>query len=174
MLVTGATLAEAPWAGETLIAFIVAFIGSVAMWWIYFDTGAERGSHGIASSDDPGRLARLAYTYMHIVIVAGIVVGAVSDELLLAHPNGHVEAPGIAAMLGGPALFVLGNFLFKWVIAGRVPLSHLVGVGLLAALIPVAPGLTPLALASAATLVLVLVAAWECVSLHRGLTSVTE
>ena len=69
-----------------ICAFLIAFVGSVAMWWIYFNIGAERGSHQIAHSEDPGRIARGVYTYFHIPIVAGIVVCAVADEMTIKHP----------------------------------------------------------------------------------------
>ena len=43
------------------------------MWWIYFHKGAEAGSEQISRSSESGRLARLAYTYLHLPIVAGII-----------------------------------------------------------------------------------------------------
>ena len=43
------------------------------MWWLYFDNGAGGHDTHIESSD-PGRLARLAYTYLHLPIVAGIIL----------------------------------------------------------------------------------------------------
>ena len=89
VLVTGATFAGLPWTAAHIGAFLVAFAGSVAMWVIYFNIGAERASRLIASSDDPGRLARNGYTYLHILIVAGIIVAAVGDDLALHHPGGH-------------------------------------------------------------------------------------
>ncbi len=61
----------------------------------------------------PGRLARLAYTYLHLPIVAGIVVAAVGDELLLAHPDGHTDIKVMLSMIGGPLLFLIGSSLFK-------------------------------------------------------------
>jgi low temperature requirement protein LtrA len=70
------------------------------------------------------------------------------------------------AVLGGPALYLLGNILFKRAIWGRLPLSHLVGLGLLVLLIPVAAVASPLALGAAATLILVIVGAWETRSLR--------
>jgi low temperature requirement protein LtrA len=170
ILVTGATFGELAWSSTTVAAFVVAFVGSVAMWWIYFDSGAERGSAHIAGSSDPGRMARLAYTYLHLPIVAGIIVAAVADELLLAHPAGHADPPTIAAALGGPALFLLGTALFKATTARRFPLSHLVGLVLLALLSLVAAKMATLVLGAASTLVLVLVAAWERRSL-RGKSS---
>ena len=60
ILVTGATFAKLAWTPTTLAAFVVAFVGSVAMWAVYFNIGAERSSRLIATSDDPGRMARAA------------------------------------------------------------------------------------------------------------------
>ena len=61
ILVTGATFAELEWTAATLAAFAVAFLGSVTMWWIYFDTGAEFGAERIAGVERSGqaRAARL-------------------------------------------------------------------------------------------------------------------
>ena len=168
VLVTGATFAALTWTAEHIGAFLVAFAGSVAMWAIYFNIGAERSSRLIASSDDPGRLARNGYTYLHILIVAGIIVAAVGDDLALHHPGGHNETGTIAVLIGGPALYLLGNMLFKRLSAPNLPLSHLVGLGLLALLIPVATAMTPLLLSSATTVVLIVVAAWESISLRHS------
>ena len=170
LLVTGATFAERPWDAPTVVAFLTAFLGSVAMWWVYFDTGAERATHRFAQSDDPGRVARLAYTYLHIPIVAGIIVCAVADEVVLVHP-GHAQDAGIAAILGGPALYLIGNALFKWVTNERrtPPLSHMAGLLLLFALTPFAFAhvFSALALGIATTAILVFVAAWETIALRR-------
>ena len=87
IVVTGATFAELTWTTENVGAFVSAFVGSLAMWWIYFHKGAEAGSEQISRSSEPGRLARLAYTYLHMPIVAGIIVSAVADELVLKHPG---------------------------------------------------------------------------------------
>lgn len=166
ILITGATFAGLAWTSATLAAFVSAFVGTVAMWWIYFNIGAERARHDIASSSDPGRMARLAYSYIHIVIVAGIIVVAAADELVLAHPSGHVEMTTMATVLGGPALYLLGNLLFKSTVAARVPLSHLVGLALLALIAPMAGQLSPLLLLASASAVLVIVAVWETISLR--------
>ena len=151
-----------------MAAFASAFVGSAAMWWIYFNIGAERGSRRISQSSDPGRLARLAYTYMHLPLVAGIIVAAVGDELVLAHPTGHTDFKTAATSLGGPALYLVGNLMFKRTTADRPALSHLVGLILLAGLVPLALLLQPLAFAAAANAVLVLVAVWETRSLGTG------
>lgn len=171
VLVTGATFAKLAWTPATVAAFLVAFVGSVAMWWIYFNVGAERASRQIAASSDPGRLARLAYTYLHLLLVAGIIVVAVGDELVLAHPTGHTDLKTAAVLLGGPALYLFGNMLFKRTTADRFPLSHQVGLGLLLVLVAAVPVLSPLLLSAGTTLVLVIVAIWEARSFSRGAVS---
>ena len=71
------------------------------------------------------------------------------------------------AILGGPALYLIGNALFKRLSAPNMPLSHLVGLGLLALLAPAAAITTPLVLSAATTAVLIMVAAWEWLSLRN-------
>jgi low temperature requirement protein LtrA len=166
VVVTGATFAETVWTATTIAAFVVALLGSIAMWWIYFHIGAEAGAEHLSQSEESGRLARIAYTYLHLPIVAGIVVSAVGDELLLAHPDGHSGAKEMLSMIGGPVIYLIGVILFKRSIHGRLQLSHLVGIGLLLLLVPVASSLTPLLLATAATIVLLIVAGWEAWSLR--------
>jgi low temperature requirement protein LtrA len=167
ILVTGATFAGMAWTAEAAAAFVTAFVGSIAMWWVYFNIGAERGTRHITSAGDPGRMARLGYTYLHLPVVAGIVVAAVGDEMILHHPQGHTDRAAVACILGGPALYLGGLLLFKRIGLGRLPLSHLVGLALLALLLLVAaPVLSPLALAVSANAVLVLVAIWEHLSLR--------
>jgi low temperature requirement protein LtrA len=167
ILVTGTTSAGLEATPVNIAAFANAFIGSVAMWAVYFNVGAERSSRVIAASDDPGRLARSAYTYLHIPIVAGIIVAAVADELVLHHPGGHTDAKTAAAILGGPALYLLGNLFFKWHSAPFAPLSHSVGLALLALLVVAVPFAPPLLLSAGTSAVLVVVATWEWWSLGQ-------
>ncbi|HEY9100814.1 low temperature requirement protein A [Chitinimonas sp.] len=171
IVVTGATFSASTWTPVGVTAFVISFVGSLAMWWLYFDVSAERGSERIAHDQDPGRLARLAYTYIHLPIVAGIIVAAVADEFVLTHPLGHSEPKVILTVLGGPVLYLLGCALFKAAIAGRrrPPISTLLGVTTLLLLAWPAPSLSPVLLSGLATLVLVAVAAWDRHSMARCL-----
>ena len=165
IVVTGATFSEISWSAVTIAAFMVSLIGSIAMWWVYFHLGVEAGAKQITQSEESGRFARNAYTYLHLPIVLGIVVSAVGDEVLLAHPQGHMDARAMLSIIGGALLFLLGTVLFKHAIRGIYQLSHLVGMTLLVLLFPVASYLTPLMLAALVTAVLLIVAAWEAFSL---------
>ena len=135
------------------------------MWWLYFHKGAEAGSELISNSAEPGRLARLAYTYLHLPIVAGIILSAVADDVVLQHPAGHSDARVIVSAVGGPMLFLVGTILFKHAIRGWLQLSHGVGIIVLGALGWFGKDLSPLMLSIATTLLMVIVAIWESLSL---------
>jgi low temperature requirement protein LtrA len=165
IVVTGATFSELTWTTETVAAFVSAFIGSLAMWWIYFHKGAEAGSEQISKASEPGRLARLAYTYLHMPIVAGIIVAAVADELVLKHPHGHSNLETVLSAIGGPLLFLIGTILFKHTIRGFLQLSHGAGIIALGILAWFADELSPLLLSIVTTAIMVIVAAWESISL---------
>jgi low temperature requirement protein LtrA len=172
ILVTGATFAGVAPGWPALLAFLSAFVASVAMWWIYFDTGARRASERIEHDRTPGLIGRAAYTYGHVPIVAGIIVLAVADERVLTHPYGRSEPFLIAALLGGALLFVGGTMVFKRLTGGQGwwPLSHLAGLGLFAlyGLWGFAARPEPLLLHASATGLFILVAVWEWGSYHGG------
>src|SRR5262245_8571859 len=161
ILVTGATFSGLDWTAATVTAFVVSFAGSLAMWWLYFDVAAETGSRTISASSDPGRVARLSYTYIHLLLVAGIIVAAVGDEFVLAHPDGHADGQTIVAIVGSVALYLFGHALFAWSIAGRVPMTSVGGIAAVVALVPIATHLSPVGLSAAGTIVLMGVAIVE-------------
>ena len=168
IVVIGATFAELTWTTENVLAFVAAFTGSLAMWWIYFHIGAEAGSEQLSKSSEPGRLARLAYTYLHMPIVAGIIVSAVADELVLKHPSGHSDLKIVISAIGGPLLFLFGTILFKLSFRGFLQLSHGVGIIALCVLAWFASDLSPLVLSILTTAIMTMVAVWESISLRSG------
>lgn len=171
LLVTGATFAQQELDLNSTSAFFVSVLGSVAMWWVYFDSGAERAHHRIAHSEDPGLEARTAYTYLHTLIIAGIIVCAVADEVVLMHPD-YATTADVSAILAGPTLYLLGTALFKMVTAERIilPLSHLIGLALLLILAPFAFAqlLSALILSALTTGILLVVATWESIALRKA------
>ncbi len=166
ILLSGTTFARLEWDAAILTVFITNVIAAIAMWWIYFNVGAERAIHNIAHAEDPGRLARMAYTYLHAPLICALVISAVGTELTLMHPHGHVGMPMALTMLGSTALYLVANMLFKRATGGRWALSH--GVGLLATGgLALATGLmSPVTLSVAVAATLIGVAVWESVSLR--------
>ena len=112
IVIIGATLSDIKHiTATTVAAFVVAFAGSVALWWLYFDRSAGASAEVIAASDDPGRIARAAYHLIHPVMVAGIIVAAAADDKILTSPS--VASVSSAWMiLGGPVLFLAGHAAF--------------------------------------------------------------
>ena len=88
-------------------------------------------------------------------------MAAVGDELVLAHPLGHSELKTAITIVGGPALYLPGNLLFKHAITARWPLSHLIGLGLLAFCALLTPLVAPLLLSAATASALIAVAVLE-------------
>jgi low temperature requirement protein LtrA len=170
LLVTGATFAALEWTRGALFDFANAVLGTVLMWWIYFDTGALRATRRIERAANPGREGRSAYTYAHILIVAGIIVCAVADDLVLVHP---AESSGLApfVVVAGPLLFLFGAMLFKWLTNDRrvPPLSHLAGLAVLVALTWLATTAAPLrVLTLFANGALLVTGVWESLAIRRG------
>lgn len=166
ILVTGRTVAGMELLdGFTIILLATAFLSTATMWWIYFRFGHGEAAHLIEHSATPGRIARMAFTYAHIPIVAGIILSAVAEEFALAHPHGATDVKTASAIIGGPVVFLSGNIWFKAAIRGRWPLSHLAGIGVLLALSAIVPFVEPYQLFMAAAAVLLGVALWEFLSL---------
>ncbi len=166
IVVQGATFAELTWTPDTAAAFLSAMTGSIAMWWIYFHKGAEAGSEKLSKSAESGRLARLAYTYLHLPIVGGIILAAVADELVLKHPHGHSDLRTVLSVVGGPLVFLAGTILFKHAIRGFLQLSHGVGIIALSAMGWLGRDLSPLWLSILTTAIMIVVAVWESLSLR--------
>jgi len=139
-------------------AFVTAFAGSVALWWIYFDRSAEDGARMIAESPDPGALANSAYHLIHPVMVAGIIVAASADQEVLSHPGAVGRAATSWMVIGGAVLFLAGHVMFKRVIWGVISGPRAAAIAVLLLLIFLAPHVTALALNIVVVLVLVAVA----------------
>jgi low temperature requirement protein LtrA len=149
IVIIGATLSMmSHFTGTAIGAFVVAFAGSVALWWLYFDRSA-----------DPGRIGRTAYHLIHPVMVAGIIVAAAGDEKILSKPSIHATTASAWLILGGPALFLAGHAAFTYVLWRVVPWTRLVGVAVLALLALAAPVLPEIALAACAAAAVAMVAA---------------
>ncbi len=163
IIITGATFGDLDAAVVTVVAFGASFLGSVALWWIYFHRGSEAGTNEIVSSLDPGRLARSIYTYGHLPLVAGVIVVAVADELVIAHPSGHIDTATIVVLTGGIALFLAGYVLFQWMVSRTLQRPSVAAIAVLALLGLAGSRFSPLQLSVACTLVVVAAAIGETI-----------
>lgn len=154
ILVTGSTLTS----HVNLVtsgAFLLAFGGSVALWWVYFARSAPAATEVIAHAGErTGALSRVAFNFLHPVIVAGVVVASAADERLLREPGAPAATVDVLLTLGGPALFLAGHAAYKALLWQALPISRVTAVVVLLALMPVGVALgAPVAGCAAAALV---------------------
>ncbi len=161
LLATGASLARAQtWDTALLSAMLATFFGTIAMWWLYFGTSSRDATEVITHSDDPGRMGAHLH-YVHAILLAGIIATAVGNDLVLAHPH---DVPGMAQLLvmaGGPAVYLLGSAIYKRVVYGTIPLSHVVGAAALLLVLTLGAGVDLLRLGWVTTAIMLAAGVWE-------------
>ena len=124
-----------------------------AFWWLYFDVAALFARMRLvqATGLELHRLALHAYSYLHLPLIAGIVLFALGLKTTVDHPGDELATVPAVALCGGAALYLLGHIAFLLRMTGRVFRRRTIGAVVLVALIPVAveiPALGSLALVS--------------------------
>ncbi|GIH19818.1 membrane protein [Rugosimonospora africana] len=155
ILVTGLAFVGTDFTADRIGAFAVSILTTTLFWRIYVFRAGEQLAEAIAVAADPVRLTR-PLSFAHLAMVAGIIVTAVGDELVLSEPFGASRSAWVAVLLGGPALFVLGRARLEQTVFGRVSPNR--PIALLALLVLSAPLLFAPPLVAAVAVVAVLVA----------------
>jgi low temperature requirement protein LtrA len=159
IVVIGAGLASGPNIGlRELAAIVVAFAGSVGLWWVYFDRSAEVAQSVIARHPNPGSLGRSAYHSIHPIMIGGIVAIAAGDHAIVSHPDSSAGVATALMLAGGSALFLAGHALFKVTVWNVTPWARVVAIAVLLAFIPIAAGLPDLVVGAVAAGVVIAVA----------------
>lgn len=134
IILTGATTAGRELDLGTVAAFISAFAGSAALWWLYFVSTREVSERSLDGETSRTGRARDIYTYGHVLIVAGIILTAVGDELVIAHPLEPLGSAQLTAVVGGPTLFLLAQLALQWRATRRLGYTRLGAITACAAL----------------------------------------
>lgn len=161
LLATGVAMSDTETWNATMVSAVLAtFFGTLAMWWLYFGTASADATDTITHSDDPGRIGAY-FHYVHAILVAGIIATAVGNDLVLAHPHDAAKTTYALVLGAGPAIYLLGSAVYKKVVYGVVPVSHIVGVVVLGMLVPVTYFVNMLAMGWLTTSVILAVGFWE-------------
>jgi low temperature requirement protein LtrA len=156
-LATGVAMSDTEtWDATMVSAVLATFFGTLAMWWLYFGTSSKDATDTITHSDDPGRIGAY-FHYVHAILVAGIVATAVGNDLVLAYPHDAAKTTYALVLGAGPAIYLLGSTIYKKVVYGVVPVSHIIGVIALAFLVPVAYAINMLVMGWMTTAVILVV-----------------
>jgi low temperature requirement protein LtrA len=137
---------------------------TAAMWWTYFDIVAIVSGRRLIDAE-PGRvqneMARDSYSYIHLLMVAGIVLVALGLKKTIGHFDDHLDAVPAFALLGGLALYLLGLVAFRYRHIRSVNRQRLLLSIVLLILVPVATELPALATVAVANVGLWAVIAYE-------------
>jgi low temperature requirement protein LtrA len=166
-------------AGLELTAGVIvrAALGAVvvsALWWLYFDVAAILARTRLveATGVDRARLARDAYNYLHLLMIAGVVLFALGLKTTLQDVGDALETVPAVALCGGVALYLSAHIGFLFRTTGRIFRRRSIAALVLLALIPLAreiPALVSLLLVAAIT---VLVVAYEALRYRESRTRI--
>jgi low temperature requirement protein LtrA len=139
-----------------VIAAAVLGVGlTAAMWWVYFDVVALVAGRRLVEARE-GRerntMARDSYSYLHLPMVAGIVLVALGMKRTIGHVDEHLRAEIAFALMGGLAAYLLGHVAFRYRHVHTINRQRLLLAVVLLALVPIAielPALASLAIANA-------------------------
>jgi low temperature requirement protein LtrA len=148
-----------------IVAAALGVVVVSALWWLYFDVAAIFARRRLmqAKGLELHRLALHAYSYLHLPMVAGIVLFALGLKTTVGDVGEPLDTVPAVALCGGAASYLLAHVAFLFRTTGRVFRRRTFGALVLLALIAVAlaiPALAALALVSA---VCALVVAWEVI-----------
>jgi low temperature requirement protein LtrA len=166
ILVAGLAFSSSALGADHSVALVVSFATTVMLWRIYIYRAGELLAAAITAARDP-LLVGVTTGYAHLSMVAGIVVTAVGQELVIARPLGRTRPAWTTVILGGPALFLAGRALFEYAVLARVSRDRPIGLLALTAAVPVSLHLPPLLAATAASAVLAGVAIADAARARR-------
>jgi low temperature requirement protein LtrA len=158
---------------DLLAAALLAMTLAGALWWAYFDSVSLAAEHRLARTegDAQAALARDAYSYLHMPMVAGIILVALGLKKSLAHPGDALAAVPSLALYGGAALYYAAHVAFRRRILGTWSRSRALAVVVLSAATAIGsrvPALASLALVAA---LCALLAVWETAVYRRWLAT---
>jgi low temperature requirement protein LtrA len=112
IVAAGATASALDPTATRLAAMLVSMLMTGALWWLYFDFHAGRTLARLRDAGtERGRLGR-DLSYLYVLLVAGIIVVAVGNELVISHP-GRQHGTELVAIAAGPVLYLLGSVALK-------------------------------------------------------------
>lgn len=103
--------------GGVVVASILAIALTAAMWWAYFDVVALVAARRLMEKPEGkerNEMARDSYSYLHFLMIAGIVLVALGLKKTLAHVGDELSPPTVFALSGGTGIYLLGHVAFRW------------------------------------------------------------
>jgi low temperature requirement protein LtrA len=136
----GVGAANHPVSASIAVAAALGIAIASALWWAYFDVVAPVAERRLSAlgGGERARMARDSWTYLHLPMIAGIILFALGLKKTLGHVDEPLSTVAATALCGGPALYLLALVAFRLRNVGSLNRQRAVTVLLLLALIPVA------------------------------------
>jgi low temperature requirement protein LtrA len=147
-----------------VVAAVLGTAVAAALWWLYFDVVAlvaARRLENAKEGRERNEVARDSFSYLHLPMVAGIVLLALGLKKTLASVNDPLELVPAVATLGGTALYLLAHVAFRWRNVHRFSWQRLFCALVLLALVPAAEALPAIATLGIVTALLAALIAYE-------------
>jgi low temperature requirement protein LtrA len=146
-----------------LVAAGLGVVVVSALWWLYFDVAAIFARRRLldVSGVERARLARDSYAYLHLPIIAGIVLFAFGLETTLHDVGDPLDIVPAVALCGGTALYLLGHIAFLFRATHYLFRRRTIGAGVLLVFLPAAVAIPALASLTVVSAVCCLVVAYE-------------
>jgi len=159
---------------RVIVAAALGIVVISALWWLYFDVAAilARTRLTQASGVAQANLAREGYSYLHLPLVAGIVLFAFGLKTTLGHAGQELATVPAVGLCGGAALYLLGHVAFLFRTTGRLWRRRTIGAIVLLALIPAAVVVPALAALGLVATVCSSVVAYEAIRRREHRTQV--
>jgi low temperature requirement protein LtrA len=157
--------------GGVVLAAVLGMAIAAALWWAYFDVAALQAARRLDEVDDiqaRNELARDAFSYLHLPMVAAIVLVALGLKSTLAHVGDPLRWETATALVGGTALYLLAHVAFKLRSLGTLSTPRLAASALMLALLPLAHGLDALVTVAVVGVVLWGLLAYETIRYAEG------
>jgi low temperature requirement protein LtrA len=150
--------------GGVIAAAVLGTAAAAAIWWLYFDVSALAAAQRLAeiqSVKERNELARDGFSYLHLPMVAAIVLGALGFKSVLAHVGDPLEWEVATALVRGTIVYLLAHVAFKRRSLGTVAVPRLVAAGALVPVIPLAHQVDAIVTLATVSLVLWTLVAFE-------------
>jgi low temperature requirement protein LtrA len=165
IVAVGVGAAGLPLDAGVVTAGVLGVVVAAAFWWAYFDVVAPVAERRLREASGLAQItmARDSYSYLHLPMVAGIVLFAVGVKKTLEHVGDPLELVPAVACCGGAALYLVAHVLFRLRNVGTLNRQRLVCAVLLVALIPAAVELPALATLAVIAVLLAALIAYEAI-----------
>jgi low temperature requirement protein LtrA len=161
----GVSASGTPLTAGVITTALVGMTIATALWWTYFDWVAIVVEYRLRQETGTAQttLARDAFSYLHFVMVAGIVLFAMSMKKALAHYDAHLAVVPATALCAGLGAYLLAHVLLRYRISGTIGRGRPAALIALLVFWPFADDVPALAALSVAAAVFVVLIAYEAI-----------